>query len=53
MLKTFNCGIGMAIICAQSSQGIIFSLLENLGEQPIIIGHVTDNNKVKYSGDFV
>ena len=53
MLKTFNCGIGMAIICAPSSQGFIFSLLEKLGEQPIVIGHVTDSNKVKYSGDFV
>ena len=53
MLKTFNCGIGMAIICAPSSQGIIFSSLEKLGEQPVVIGHVTDSNKVKYSGDFV
>ena len=53
MLKTFNCGIGMTIICSPSSQGRIFSSLEKLGENPIIIGQVTSSSKVEYSGNFV
>ena len=53
MLKTFNCGIGMTIICSPSSQARIFSSLEKLGERPIIIGKVTSSNKVAYSGNFV
>ena len=52
MLKTFNCGIGMAIICSPSSKERIFSVLEKLGEQPIVIGQVTDSSEVKYSGKF-
>ena len=52
MLKTFNCGIGMTIICSPSSKDKAFSLLAKLGEQPIIIGHVTNSSKVKYSGNF-
>jgi phosphoribosylformylglycinamidine cyclo-ligase len=53
MLKTFNCGIGMTIICSPSSQRRIFSSLEKLGENPIIIGQVTSGSKVEYSGNFV
>ena len=53
MLKTFNCGIGMAVICSQAAKDNLFSLLEKLGEKPVIIGHVTDSNKVEYSGNFV
>ena len=52
MLKTFNCGIGMTIICSPLSQGEVFSLLEKLGEKPIIIGKVTTSGKVKYTGNF-
>ena len=52
MLKTFNCGIGMTIICSPSSQDNVFSLLKKLGEQPIIIGRVTSSGTVKYSGNF-
>ncbi len=52
MLKTFNCGIGMAIICSPSSTDKVFSLLQKIGEQPIIIGHVTNSSKVEYYGDF-
>ena len=52
MLKTFNCGIGMTIICSPSSQDNVSSLLEKLGEQPIIIGRVTSSGTVKYSGNF-
>ena len=52
MLKTFNCGIGMTVICSPSSQNNVFSLLEEIGEQPIIFGHVTNSGKVKYCGNF-
>jgi len=52
MLKTFNCGIGMTIICSPSSQESVCSLLEKLGEQTFIIGRVTTSGMVKYYGDF-
>ncbi len=52
MLKTFNCGIGMTIICSPSSQDNVFYHLEELGERPIIIGHVTNSGTVNYSGNF-
>ena len=52
MLKTFNCGIGMTIICSPSSEGEVFSLLEKLGEKPIVIGKVTSGSKVEYTGTF-
>ena len=52
MLKTFNCGIGMTIICSPSSKDNIFYQLEELGERPIIIGRVTNSGTVNYSGNF-
>ena len=53
MLKTFNCGIGMIIICSPSSQDNVFYKLKELGERPIIIGHVTGSGTVNYSGNFI
>ena len=53
MLKTFNCGIGMTIICSPSSQAKVFSSLEKTGEHPIIIGQVTTSSKIEYFGNFV
>ena len=50
MLKTFNCGIGMTVICSQASKNAVFSLLEKNGESPTLIGEVTDTNKVHYCG---
>ena len=52
MLKTFNCGIGMIIICSHPSQDNICYQLEKLGERPIIIGRVTNSGTVNYSGNF-
>ena len=51
MLKTFNCGIGMTVICSQASRDEVFSQLEKNGESPIVIGEVTDTKKVHYSGN--
>jgi len=53
MLKTFNCGIGMTIICSLASQDDVFYQLKKLGEKPIVIGCVTNSGTVNYSGNFV
>ena len=53
MLKTFNCGIGMTLICSQASKNKVFSMLEKNGESPTVIGEVTDTNKVYYSGNLI
>lgn len=53
MLKTFNCGIGMTVICSQASKDEVFSLLEKNGESPTLIGEVTDTNTVHYSGNLI
>ena len=52
MLKTFNCGIGMTIICSPASQDNVFYQLGKLGETPNVIGSVTNSGIVNYSGDF-
>ena len=53
MLKTFNCGIGMTVICSQASKNAVFSLLEKNGERPTLIGEVTDTKKVHYNGNLL
>ena len=53
MLRTFNCGIGMTIICSPSSQHEVCSVLKKMGENPFFLGQITSSGKVKYSGNFV
>ena len=53
MLKTFNCGIGMTVICSKASKDTVFSVLEKNGENPTIIGEVTDTSKVHYFGNLI
>ena len=53
MLKTFNCGIGMTVICSKASKDMVFSELEKNGENPTIIGEVTDTSKVHYFGNLI
>ena len=53
MLKTFNCGIGMTVICSQASKDAVFSLVEKNGESPTLIGEVTDTNEVNYCGNLL
>jgi len=53
MLKTFNCGIGMTGICSRSCKDEVFALLEKNGENPTVIGEVTDTSKVHYFGNLI
>jgi phosphoribosylformylglycinamidine cyclo-ligase len=53
MLKTFNCGIGMTVICSRSCKDEVFALLEKNGENPTVIGEVTDTSKVHYFGNLI
>ena len=44
MLRTFNCGIGMAVIVPAAEQQAALDSLAASGEQPVVIGEVTTNN---------
>jgi len=50
MLKTFNCGVGMAIVVDAQSADAVTKALAALGETVITLGHVTDAPGVVYSG---
>ncbi|WP_170607807.1 phosphoribosylformylglycinamidine cyclo-ligase [Ruegeria arenilitoris] len=50
MLKTFNCGIGMVVVCADERADALAELLSNAGETVVRIGTVTDASGVTYSG---
>lgn len=41
MARTFNCGIGMIVICAPASAGAVTAALATAGETVYAIGHVT------------
>ena len=40
MARTFNCGVGMAVIVDKSAQGLVTDLLEKEGETVFQIGHL-------------
>ncbi len=44
MLRTFNCGIGMVLICDPADASAIKTLLENAGETVFSLGSVTARN---------
>lgn len=49
MLKTFNCGIGMVIVVAESESNKLYSALTKMGESVIRIGSLIENkNRQKY-----
>ncbi len=50
MLKTFNCGIGMVVVCAADRADALAALLEGEGETVHRIGRVTAGEGVWYSG---
>ena len=50
MLKTFNCGIGMVLVCAPEHAGALADLLESEGETVSRLGTVTPGAGVRYAG---
>ncbi|MCF6232037.1 MAG: phosphoribosylformylglycinamidine cyclo-ligase [Rhodobacteraceae bacterium] len=50
MLKTFNCGIGMVMVCAPDQAGAIAMILDEAGEQVTRIGEVTDTPGMQFKG---
>jgi phosphoribosylformylglycinamidine cyclo-ligase len=50
LLKTFNCGIGMVLICAAARADALTEVLEGAGEPVFRIGAVTDKPGVRYRG---
>ena len=54
MLRTFNCGNGMCVICTESECDSVSELLSTAGERVYKIGKIStrSDNPVKYSGEF-
>ncbi len=50
MLKTFNCGIGMIVVCADDRADELAALLAEAGETVSRLGTVTDTPGMAYSG---
>ena len=50
MLKTFNCGIGMVLVCAPDRAGALAALLAEAGESVSTIGEVIAGDGVSYTG---
>jgi phosphoribosylformylglycinamidine cyclo-ligase len=50
MLRTFNCGIGMALIAAPAKVAALEADLRTAGEEPILLGEIVDRPGVTYSG---
>ncbi|WP_170330618.1 phosphoribosylformylglycinamidine cyclo-ligase [Ruegeria arenilitoris] len=53
MLKTFNCGIGMIVVCAADKADDLVALLSDAGEAVSRIGTVTETAGVAYSGQLL
>ena len=53
MLKTFNCGIGMALIVPAASKDLVKQLLRGFYDQIFEIGIINDSNRVSFSGELL
>lgn len=40
MLRTFNMGIGMIVVCSRDRQADVMAALRQAGEEPTVIGHI-------------
>ncbi len=52
MLRTFNCGVGMAVVASAENAENVKSILEALGESVVVLGELVEdnNNEVTYEG---
>ncbi|MFA3915705.1 phosphoribosylformylglycinamidine cyclo-ligase [Ruegeria hyattellae] len=50
MLKTFNCGIGMVVACAVDRAEAVAELLREQGESVAVLGQVTAESGIAYTG---
>jgi len=53
MLKTFNCGIGMALIVPAASKDLVKQLLGGFYDQIFEIGVINDTKRVSFSGELL
>jgi len=53
MLRTFNCGVGMAVIAAQAEADQVMDALRAEGEAPYVIGQLVPraDSPVRFTGD--
>ncbi|QFT93186.1 Phosphoribosylformylglycinamidine cyclo-ligase [Roseovarius sp. THAF9] len=51
MLKTFNCGVGMVLAVSADRADALTDLLNGTGENVVRLGHVTEGQGVRYSGN--
>jgi phosphoribosylformylglycinamidine cyclo-ligase len=53
MLRTFNCGIGMVVVCAPEAADAVIQALQKNGEKSVRLGSVVahgDGQRVAYTG---
>ena len=48
MLRVFNCGIGMVVVCAPENADALIQLLESAGETVFIIGSVSNRQGTEH-----
>ncbi len=53
MLRTFNCGVGMAVIAAQAEAERVMESLRSEGEAPYVIGRITPRTDapIRFTGE--
>lgn len=51
MLKTFNCGVGMVLAVDAARADALADLLVGTGETVVRLGHVTEGEGVRYTGN--